>query len=527
MIIARNVPAIYFAMTDSKIFFYLCLSLIVGVFASSAFAVLLDFSFNEAVFLFICACLAVSGIILISVFWGQKNVVVLGFCLIFFALGFFRHQAQELGIKNNELKKYNNSGEEIILTGAVVREPDVREKSGKLTIGNIEVQNYGSMSRSFEGKILATIPRYPEYKYGDKLRITGKLETPAIFEDFNYKDYLEKEGIYSVLYLPTVELLENQANRGHVFAIFGKILDFKGRLRQGIYQNLPLTQSSVLAAMILGDNSAISDELKQELNFTGSRHIIAISGMHIVIIVNLLMILLLGFGLWRGQAFYIAIIIISVFIFMTGLQPSGIRAGIMGGLLLLGQKVGRKSASFRSIILAAAIMLAINPMLLFHDVGFQLSFLATMGIIYLESSIRDWLKFLPENNFFKLKSIISMTMSAQIFTLPILIYNFGNFSLVSLLVNILILPAVDWIMIFGFIYAGSAAVSSILGWIISFPTWLLINYLLKIVELFSKLNWLAIDFKNIHWFWLVVAYLIIGILSWKLFQRRKLKFLDY
>src|SRR3989338_1742283 len=75
MIIARNVPAIYFAMTDSKIFFYLCLSLIVGVFASSAFAVLLDFSFNEAVFLFICACLAVSGIILISVFWGQKNEI--------------------------------------------------------------------------------------------------------------------------------------------------------------------------------------------------------------------------------------------------------------------------------------------------------------------------------------------------------------------------------------------------------------------------------------------------------------------
>jgi len=524
-------------MTASKIFLYLCLSFIFGIFASSALAALLNFSFGKAVFLFICSGLAVFGIILISVFWKHKNVVISGFSIIFFILGFFAHQGRELEIRNNELREYNNWAEEITLIGMVVEEPDIREKSVKLTIGDIQIppyakasggkQNYEDIPRRIDGKILATISRYPEYKYGDKLKITGKLETPAIFDDFNYKDYLEKDGIYSVVYLSKIELIERKSDRDPVFVISGKILDFKNWLRQGIYRELPVSHASVLAAMILGDNNAISTELKQELSSTGTSHIIAISGMHIVVIINILMILLLGFGLWRGQAFYVSMILISAFIFMTGLQASGIRAGIMGGLLLLGQKVGRKSASFRSIIFAAAIMLAINPMLLFHDIGFQLSFLATMGIIYLEPSIRDWLKFVPAYNLLNLRSILSMTISAQIFTLPILIYNFGNFYLASLPANLAVLPVVDWIMILGFIYAGAAAVFPVLGWILSFPCWLLISYFLGALNLFSKLNWLAINFQNIHWLWLVAAYLAIGILSRKLFLRQRLKFLDY
>jgi len=524
-------------MTVSKIFFCFCIAFIFGVFISSVFVALLDFSFSRAVFLFACVCPIIFGIILISVFWKYQKIAVLGFCLIFFALGFFLRQSKELEIKNNELGKYNNSGEEIILTGAVIKEPDIREKSAKLTIGNIQIppyakasagkQNYGSSSREIKGKILATVPRYPEYKYGDKLKIAGKLETPAIFDDFNYKDYLEKDGIYATIYLPRTELLGNQANRDPVSDILGKILDFKDWLRQGIYRNLPVDHGSVLVAMILGDKSAVSDELKQKLSAAGASHIIAISGMHIVIIINILMIILLGAGLWRGQAFYISMILISIFIFMTGLQASGIRAGIMGGLLLLGQKAGRKSASFRSVIFAGAVMLAINPMLLFHDVGFQLSFLATMGIIFLEPSINDWLKFIPEINFFKLRSMLSMTMSAQIFTLPIIIYNFGNFYLTSLPANLFILPVVDWIMIFGLAYVALTAVFPFLGWIFSFPCWFLINYFLMILNLFSRFSWLAINFKNVHWLWLAVAYLAMGILSWKLFNRQKLKFLDY
>ncbi len=493
-------------MSKSKIALYFCLSFIFGIFLSSIITIsqLLMLGF------------LILGIILISVppslNLGKKaGLVVIGFCLIFLILGIWRHQQTELRIMNYELKGYNDLEEEVVLIGKVVKEPDIRERSVKLTV---EVE-------SINGKILVTTGRYPGYKYGDKLKIIGELKTPVVFEDFNYKDYLKKEGIYSVIYYPKIEIID----RGRASVVYAKILSFKNKLRKSIYSSLSPPQSSILGAMILGDKSRMSNDLKEKLNIAGVRHVTAVSGMHVVILSGILMSLLLGLGLWRGQAFYFSIIIIFLFIVMTGFQASGIRAGIMGGLFLLGQKVGRKSVSSRAIVMAAALMLAINPLLLLSDVGFQLSFLAVMGIIYLAASFKNWLRFIPKK-FPNLKEIIAMTFAAQIFTLPILVYNFGRISLVAPLTNVLILPTVYWIMISGFIFGLTGIIWQALGWILSFPCLFLLTYLTKIVDFFSQ-SWAAKTIENIHWLWLIVSYFILGFLAWWLNKREKLRFLEY
>jgi len=238
------------------------------------------------------------------------------------------------------------------------------------------------------------------------------------------------------------------------------------------------------------------------------------------------MSLLLALGFWRGQAFYFSIIIIFLFIAMTGFQASSVRAGIMGGLFLLGQKVGRKSVSSRGIVMAAGIMLVINPLLLLNDVGFQLSFLAAIGIIYLSSIFRRWLKFIPKK-LIRLKEIIAMTFAAQIFTLPILVYNFGRISLVAPLTNVLILPFIYWIMIFGFIFGLAGMFWQSLGMFLSLPCWFLLTYLTKIVDFFSRGEWAAKTFENVHWLWLIISYLILGFIAWQLNKRKRLKFLEY
>ncbi len=442
---------------------------------------------------------------------NKSKIIYFGFCLVLLILIIWRYQIVESRIKNSELNKYNDSEQEITLIGIVSKEPDVREKSVKLTV---EIEG-------IDGKVLVTTWRYPEYKYGDKLKIAGELKTPAVFEDFNYKDYLKKEGIYSVMYWPKIEIIsENQGN-----FIFAKILSFKNKLRESIYSSLSPPQSSILGAMILGDKSRMSYELKEKLNIAGVRHVTAVSGMHVVILSGVLMSLLLALGLWRGQAFYISIILIFLFIVMTGFQASGIRAGIMGGFFLLGQKIGRKSVSSRAIVIAAAVMLAINPQLLLSDVGFQLSFLAAIGIIYLAPIFKDKLRFVPKR-FNNLKEIIAMTFAAQIFTLPILIYNFGRISLVAPLTNLLIIPVVYWIMIFGFIFGLIGIIWQALGWILSFPCLFLLTYLTKIVDFFSQ-SWAAKTIENVHWLWLIILYLILGFIAWRLNKRKRLKFLDY
>lgn len=445
---------------------------------------------------------------------SKSKMFLIGFCFICFLLAVWRGQVIELRIKNSELNKYNDSDEEVVLVGTVVKEPDVRNTNTKLTI-----QINGE-------KILATVNRYPEYKYGDELKIIGRLQTPPILEGFDYKDYLENKGIYSVIYWPKIETIINQEGRGPVSTFYGKILDFKDRLRESIYQNISPPQSSILGAVILGDKDRMSNDLKEKLNIAGVRHITAVSGLHIVLISGILMSLLISFGFWRSQAIYISLVVLFLFIALTGFQVSSIRAGIMGGLFLLGQRIGRKSISSRAIVMAAAVMLAINPLLLFHDVGFQLSFLAALGIIYLSSAIRRWLRFVPEIKLLPLRSILTMTFSAYLFTLPILIYNFGSISLVAPLTNILILPFIQWIMLSGFLFGLAGIFWSGLGWFLSFPCWFLLTYLLKVVDLFSH-SWAAKSLENIHWLWLVISYLILGLFVWYIRKREKLKFLKY
>ncbi|MFH1894325.1 MAG: ComEC/Rec2 family competence protein [Patescibacteria group bacterium] len=501
-------------MTASRVFLYFCLAFVAGVFFDSVFQISQLFMLG----------ILIVGLILITVFWrypegkpaasygASKNFAIAGFCILFLVLGIWRHQGAEMGIINNELVKFNDSGESITIEGIVAEEPSIKEKSIKLIINNEQ------------GRVLITTNRYPEYQYGDKLKITGKLKTPSEdIEGFNYKEYLSKDGIYSEMSWPGIEVVsKNQGN-----FIFSKILSLKEKLREVIYQNLSPPQSSVLGAVILGDKRQLSEDLKNKLNIAGVRHIAAISGMHITILAGILMAFFISLGFWRSQAFYFAVALLVLYIVMVGAPVSAIRAGIMGGLFLLGQKTGRISASSRAIVFVAAAMLFQNPLLLKLDVGFQLSFLAVMGIIHLLPFLQDWLRFVPNPGIFPLRSVLAMTISAQIFTLPILIYNFGYFSLVAPLVNILIVPLLSFVMISGFFFGLAGIFFPVLGWIFSWPAWLLLTYIILIVDFFSRVPFAAISAENISWGWLALFYLILGFFVWRQKERQKLKFLNY
>jgi competence protein ComEC len=196
----------------------------------------------------------------------------------------------------------------------------------------------------------------------------------------------------------------------------------------------------------------------------------------------------------------------------------------MGVIFLLSQKVGRQATGSRLIVLAGAIMLLINPLLLIYDVGFQLSFLAVLGLIYLEPSIKILIKKLTKEKAKNFVSIVSTTLSAQIFTLPIMIYNFGNISFVSLITNILIGPIVYWLMVFGFLASIVGIFSNVLVWIFSIPCWFLLEYFIKVIDFFSK-PWAMKTLSNIHWIWLVILYLVIIFITWLLNKKYKQDFL--
>ncbi len=459
---------------------------------------------------------------LISVFWKYKNLAILGFCLLFFTLGIWRYQNFELKIINNELIRFNNLKETVTLIGVVTTEPDIREKTQKL---NIKIEQliacfknkvWGNCSetksREDWGEVLVSTWRYPQYQYGDKLEIKGELETPPIFEDFNYRDYLKKEGIFSVMNFPEIKIIGKNFGNPAIKILFS----FKNKFKEISESFIPPPQVGILEALTFGDESEISKEWKEKLNITGTRHIAAVSGMNVTIICFLIFSFALSIGLWRQQAFYLSLFLLVLYILMIGAPSSAVRAGIMGGLVMIAQYLGRISSADRAVIFAAALMLLINPLLLKLDVGFQLSFLAILGLIYFQPLLFNWFKILPNPKIFPIKTTLSATLSAQIFTLPILIYNFGIIPLVSPITNVLIVPFLAPTTILIFIFGISGMIFWFLGWIFSLPVWFLLSYITKIVDLFSQPSFISLSLKNVHWVFLLISYLILGFIIWRL-----------
>ncbi len=495
-------------MTKSKIFFYFCLSFIGGIFLSS-FLPQRDI-FSSRIILYVGLIL---GILLVSALWQCKKIVVAGFSVLFLVLGLWRYQAAELQITNSELRKFNDSNQNIALTGIVAEEPDIRDKITRLII---KIENLG--------KILITTNRYPEYKYGDKLKTKGQLKTPSEdIDGFNYKNYLKKDGIHSVMDWPEVELVGS--NFGN--PIMKTLISLKNKFKETARSFISPPQEGILEALIFGEEGNISKEWKDKLNFTGTRHIVAVSGMNITIITFLISSCLLSLGFWRNQAFYITLFLLFLYILMIGFPASAARAGIMATLFLTAQHFGRLSSASRLLFFAAALMLFLNPFLLRLDVGFQLSFLAIMGIIYLQPTFSDWFSKIPNPGALPLRATLATTISAQVFTLPILVYNFGYIPLISPLTNILIVPFLAPFTILIFIFGLSAILFWPLGSLLSFPAWLSLTYIVKIISYFSKFPFVSLTFRNLHWIWLIIFYFLLGFIIWRLREREKLKFLKY
>jgi len=413
----------------------------------------------------------------------KASNILLVICLVFIIVLFFI--SPYLLNKKSPLSENNDT--DFVFIGKVIKEPDIRDTNTKLTI------------QADNGRVLVTVAKFPEYKYGDVLEIAGELKTPVVFDDFNYKNYLAKDKIHSVIYYPKIKVLDNKAG------IFSLIFKFKKNIREKTEKIMPFPENSILQAITLGNKNAISNDLKEKLNIVGIRHIVAISGMHIVILTEIIMFFLIGIGLWRGQAFYFAIVILFLFIIMIGAPASAVRAGIMGVMLLLGQKIGRLNDSARIIVFAATIMLIFNPLLLRYDVGFQLSFLAVLGIIYLKPIFDSWLlRLFKKQELNGIIQIITMTFAAQIATLPILVFNFGRISLISPIANLLIVPILPYIMSLGLIFNLSVFVS--LGKILVWPVYFGLTYIIRLTNLLAKLSFSAIEF-NIHWIWLFIYYI--------------------
>jgi competence protein ComEC len=298
-------------------------------------------------------------------------------------------------------------------------------------------------------------------------------------------------------------------------------LNFKEKIQTMINKNIPYPESSLLSALILGNKENLDFELKENLSKTGLSHLVAISGFHLAIFSIYLSQYLIKIGFWRKTANILTIILSWLYIFLVGLPASAVRAGIMITIFLLAQELGRLAIGERVILYTALIMLLINPLLLRFDIGFQLSFLAVLGIIYYKDFFEKKLNQIKILEKIKINEILATTLSAQVFIFPLLIFYFKNFPLLFIFTNILTLPIFPILMFSGIFFLILSLILPFFSLIFAFPTIVFLKYFLFIVNFFSKIKFSSIKIE-LNPLFLLPTYLFLLLIT--VYLRKKLEF---
>lgn len=421
-------------------------------------------------------------VLAISIFFIRKRIIFIA--LIFLCIGIFRFDIS-MPIMNASFISYF-AEKQITFEGVISDEPDERHDHTKLTISITKITK--PIVNELSGKILVKTPRFPHYNYGDKLSVSCKIRLPGIIDKtFDYGKYLSRFNIYATCYNPKVYRLSS----GHGNFVKAKILEFKKYISRVLNTLLHEPQSSFLAGILLGSRKGIDPELIEAFNRTGTTHIIAVSGYNITIVARVILVFLQSIYIGRRYAFWFAVIGIFSFTIMTGASAAVVRSAIMGCIVLYVQKSGRQSTIHNILLLTGLGMVIYNPKILIFDIGFQLSFFATIGLIYLNPYIEPFCKWMPKR--FSLRESLSTTLSATFATLPIIVYNFGRFSIISPVVNLLILPAIPLSMLLGFIALCIGFFSQFLGQIFALLVWCSLSYIIFVIKVFSKIPFAVID----------------------------------
>jgi len=440
-------------------------------------------------------------------------------CALVLALGAGRFLLAVPRFDERSLATYNDAGW-VTLEGVVVGEPDERERHTNLRVRAERLVLPDGVEITVDGLVLVKAERYPQRWYGDRVRIEGFLETPPVLEEFSYREYLARHGVYSLIERAQITLLaERQASSllHHLFVL-------KRYAHATIGRILPEPQASLLTGILLGVETGIPDDLMDDFSATGTTHIIAISGFNITIIAGIFA------GLARrlfGQrrATWVAIAGVAVYTVFVGASAAVVRAALMGVLYLLAQHLGRASYAPVSLAAAAVVMTALNPHTLW-DVGFQLSVAATAGLVLytgpLERAFERALTRVTSAE--RARQIVELaseavlvTLAAQIITLPIILHHFGRLSLVTLLTNLLILPVQSYVMIFGGIATLLGLVVRPLGQVVGWIAWVFLTYTIETVRLTAWVPHASVPVQMNGWM-VFTYYAILGGLTWWLAQ---------
>jgi competence protein ComEC len=439
-------------------------------------------------------------------FWPRPFAFIL---LTAVCLGGLRYQISVPQFSAFHIAFYNDRDYDLLITGTLLEPPDYRDNYTNLRL-KVNYVDTGDRQLPASGIILARVSNNQIFHYGDILRLRGKLKTPPENEDFSYRDYLATQHIHA--YMSSAEVTVLPGNGGNPFS--RTMYALKERSLENIYRIFPDPESSLMAGILLGVDTGLTNRLQQAFKNTGTAHIIAISGFNISIIAGLFVTFFSRFlGPRRGSILAIAGIIF--YTVLVGADAAVVRAALMGSLALFAKQVGRRQFALNTLLVVAMGMCIWNPLYIW-DVGFQLSFFATLGLIlyadpFSQFANRIITSYFPASTAERIAELFSefvlLTLAAQVTTIPIMAYHFQRISIVSFLANPFILPVQPAVMILGGLAVLLSLIWLPLGQIAAWIAWPFVVYTIRMVELFDRIPHGTIFLGNLS-IWFVILFYV-------------------
>jgi len=349
------------------------------------------------------------------------------------------------------------TGELVIIEGDISRPAQILGESQYFWVDTIKIKT----------------SLYPQFYFGDKIRLNGKLQQRVI------------NKYYSQYYInyPNIELI----NRSDSFNVSRAILGLRNRLTMVYKKSLPEPAASLLAGVILGVKTNLPKDFFYDLRSAGLIHVVVASGANVIFVASFITIITKKFFM-RQKALWLSLIMIWFYVFLAGAEPPVIRAGVMTTFTYLAGLWGRVKAKKRGLVLAGSLMALWQPTVIF-DLGFQLSFAATAGIVFFKEKLDIYLKGIDD---------LTTTLSAQFLTTPLLIGAFGNFLPLSFIPNALLLWLISPMMIFGFLLGMIGLIYLPLASFLAGIVWVPLQIFIWGAEFFGRHAWQwQIDWP--HW----------------------------
>jgi competence protein ComEC len=456
---------------------YLALGWVIGIVCAATFSTLIPLFWLLGLGLSIFAT---------GLGWGgRRGWYLLGIVAVF--AGGYRYQLVQ---QSSDLAQYNTVGAATIV-GEVVKEPDIRDDRIQIRV-QAESINLGVETHATEGLVLVNAPRTVDVDYGDTVSVTGRLNTPAVYDTFSYADFLSREGVFTIMDNTSVEVLATDGGNRFI----RRLLELKTYLQAQIGANLPDPEAALLTGILLGNERGLDPKLSEAFSRVGAAHIIAISGFNMAIIAGILQGSLGRlFPTRKWIAALLGISLLVLYTLLVGANSAVIRAAFMSSLLLVAPVLKRKTFVPASLAAVVLVMSFFQPMVLW-DISFQLSFFAVLGLALFATPFSDYfdklLNYLLPSGLARtigafLNEPLVVSLAALTMTLPLTMLYFQRLSLVSLLVNILVVPLQSYVLIIG----GLALIASLfvqpLGQILFWIDYVLLSWSIKIVRDFGSL----------------------------------------